>query len=82
TQMFRLLVFTHEKKSKVYLWGGEPLYHSKFDQIANLLERDQRTTTICTNAILMEEKLDSLLKIGEGLVVLASLEGFEAENDA
>ncbi|WP_237166247.1 radical SAM protein [Paenibacillus polymyxa] len=62
--------------------GGEPLYHSKFDQIANLLERDQRTTTICTNAILLEEKLDSLLKIGEGLVVLASLEGFEAENDA
>ncbi|WP_458462497.1 radical SAM protein [Paenibacillus sp.] len=78
----KLLAFTHEKKSKVYLWGGEPLYHSKFDQIASLLEHDQRTTTICTNAILLEEKLDSLLKIGDGLVVLASLEGFETENDA
>ncbi|ANY69367.1 radical SAM protein [Paenibacillus sp. BIHB 4019] len=77
----RLLAFTKPKKSKVYLWGGEPLYYSRFDEIANMLEADQRTTTICTNAVLLEQKLDSLLKIGEGLVVLASLEGFEIEND-
>ncbi|MBW5449237.1 radical SAM protein [Cohnella sp. CFH 77786] len=78
----KVLAFTSEKKSKIYLWGGEPLYYSKFDQLAGLLEKDPRTTTICTNAILLEQNLDSLLKIGEGLVVLVSLEGFEEENDA
>lgn len=78
----KLLEFTREKKSKLYLWGGEPLYYSKFPQLAELLEKDQRTVTICTNAILLEQQLDSLLKIGEGLVVLVSLEGFEEENDA
>ncbi|WP_419874909.1 radical SAM protein [Candidatus Pristimantibacillus sp. PTI5] len=78
----KLLEFTREKKSKLYLWGGEPLYYSKFPLLADLLEKDQRTVTICTNAILLEHHLDSLLKIGEGLVILVSLEGFEAENDA
>lgn len=78
----KMLEFTREKKSKLYLWGGEPLYYSKFPQLAELLEKDQRTVTICTNAILLEQQLDSLLKIGEGLVVLVSLEGFEEENDA
>ncbi|MCA0755183.1 radical SAM protein [Paenibacillus sp. N4] len=78
----KLLAFTREKKSKLYLWGGEPLYYSQFPQLADLLEKDQRTVTICTNAVLLEKNLDSLLKIGEGLVILVSLEGFEAENDA
>lgn len=78
----KLLAFTREKKSKLYLWGGEPLYYSQFSLLADLLEQDQRTVTICTNAILLEQQLESLLKMGEGLVVLASLEGFEAENDA
>ncbi|MEV5025276.1 radical SAM protein [Paenibacillus sp. LPE1-1-1.1] len=78
----KLLEYTREKKSKLYLWGGEPLYYSKFPELAELLEKDQRTVTICTNAILLEQQLDSLLKIGEGLVVLVSLEGFEEENDA
>lgn len=77
-----MLAYTYEKKSKLYLWGGEPLYYSKFNLLADLLESDQRSTTICTNAILLEENLDSLLKIGEDLVLLISLEGFEAENDA
>ncbi|MFD2878326.1 radical SAM protein [Paenibacillus rhizoplanae] len=26
----KLLAFTREKKSKLYLWGGEPLYYSQF----------------------------------------------------
>jgi len=72
---------TRERKSKMYLWGGEPLYYSKFNLLADLLEQDPRLTTICTNAIQVEEKLDSILKIAD-LVLLVSLDGFERENDA
>ncbi|MGO4549253.1 radical SAM protein [Paenibacillus sp. 2TAB23] len=78
----RILAFTFPKKSKLYLWGGEPLYYSKFDLLAERLEKDIRTTTICTNAILIEEKMDAILKFSDDLVLLVSLEGFEAENDA
>ncbi|OAS21838.1 radical SAM protein [Paenibacillus oryzisoli] len=78
----RILAFSRPKKSKLYLWGGEPLYYSKFDVLADRLEKDLRTTTICTNAILIEEKMDSILKFSDDLVLLISLEGFEEENDA
>ncbi|MVO99832.1 radical SAM protein [Paenibacillus lutrae] len=78
----KLLVETRERKSRVFLWGGEPLFYSKFDELAELLAKEDRYTTICTNAILIEQKLDSILKMSENLVMLVSLEGFEKENDA
>ncbi|RAL21417.1 radical SAM protein [Thermoflavimicrobium daqui] len=73
---------TREKKSRLYLWGGEPLFYSQFDQLAELLAKDPRETTICTNAILIEQKLDAILKMSDQLTLLVSLEGFEQENDA
>ena len=54
----------------------------KFDELAESLAKEDRYTTICTNAILIEKKLDSILKMSENLVMLVSLEGFEKENDA
>ncbi|WP_055108091.1 radical SAM protein [Paenibacillus ihumii] len=78
----KLLAETRERKSRVFLWGGEPLFYSKFDELAELLAREDRYTTICTNAILIEQKLDSILKMSDNLVMLVSLEGFEKENDA
>jgi radical SAM protein with 4Fe4S-binding SPASM domain len=78
----KLLAETRERKSRVFLWGGEPLFYSKFDELAELLAKEDRYTTICTNAILIEQKLDSILKMSENLVMLVSLEGFEEENDA
>ncbi|WP_152392709.1 radical SAM protein [Paenibacillus guangzhouensis] len=78
----KLLAETRERKSRVFLWGGEPLFYSKFDELAELLAREERYTTICTNAILIEQKLDAILKMSENLVMLISLEGFEQENDA
>lgn len=78
----KLLAETRERKSRVFLWGGEPLFYSKFDELAELLAKEDRYTTICTNAILIEQKLDSILKMSENLVMLVSLEGFEKENDA
>ncbi|MCZ8520444.1 MULTISPECIES: radical SAM protein [Paenibacillus] len=78
----KLLVETRENKSRVFLWGGEPLFYSRFDELADLLAKEERYTTICSNAILVEEKLDALIRMSHNLVMLISLEGFEKENDA
>src|ERR671930_583783 len=42
----------------VSIAGGEPLIHPEIDQIANELVRRKRFVYLCTNAILMERKLD------------------------
>jgi radical SAM protein with 4Fe4S-binding SPASM domain len=47
-----------------------------------LLEAYPRETTICTNAVLIERKLDALLRISDNLELLIALDGFEEENDA
>lgn len=73
---------TRSVKSNVYLWGGEPLCYSKWEELCELLAEDPRWTVLCTNGILVEQKIDSLVKISESLAVMMSLEGFEAENDA
>ncbi len=73
---------TKEVKSGLYLWGGEPLVYSHFDQLAQLLEHDNRITAICTNGVWIEQKMDLLLKIGPLLELLIALDGFETENDA
>jgi radical SAM protein with 4Fe4S-binding SPASM domain len=73
---------TREAKSNLYLWGGEPLMYSHFDELAELIEKDNRITAICTNGIELENKMDSILKMGPLLELLIPLEGFEAENDA
>ncbi|MCR8845589.1 radical SAM protein [Paenibacillus sp. SC116] len=78
----QLLMDTQHRSSRLFLWGGEPLYYTKFEALADYLAEDPRTTTICTNGLLIKDKLDSILKISEGLTLLISLEGFEAENDA
>ena len=75
----KLLAETRERKSRVFLWGGEPLFYSKFDELAELLAKEDRHTTICTNAILIEQKLDSILKMSKNLVMLVSLEDSEGE---
>ncbi|WP_211748241.1 radical SAM protein [Paenibacillus sp. Marseille-Q4541] len=77
-----ILEQTRERKSRLFLWGGEPLFYSKFKELADLLYRDPRNTTICTNALLIEKNLDSILKISEDMTLLISLDGFEEENDA
>lgn len=73
---------TKEARSNMYLWGGEPLCYTHWDEVVSILEKDKRWTIICTNGILIDKKLDSLLKISENIVLLISVDGFEAENDA
>ncbi len=73
---------TRATGAKIYLWGGEPLMYSQLDGFMRLLEKDPRWTTVCTNAILTEERLDSLLRASECLAFLASVDGLEEQNDA
>jgi radical SAM protein with 4Fe4S-binding SPASM domain len=78
----RTMQATRPAKAKIYLWGGEPLMYSEFDGFMQLLELDPRWTTICTNAILTERRLDSMLRASQCLAVLASVDGLNSDNDA
>ena len=78
----RLLEETRPVKSRMYLWGGEPLVHRKIDQILELLEQDPRETTICTNAYFIGKHIDVICRISENLELLIAVEGFESEHDS
>lgn len=72
---------TRSIKSRLYLWGGEPFCHSRIDEILKLIHEDQRETIICTNAMLINKYIESLMKI-ENLEFLIAIEGFEKDHDA
>ncbi|WP_238392286.1 radical SAM protein [Paenibacillus antri] len=78
----KLFAQTAETKANMFLWGGEPLVYSRWDDYVDLMVQDPRWTVLCTNGLLIEEKLNSILRISEHLAILVSVEGFEAENDA
>jgi radical SAM protein with 4Fe4S-binding SPASM domain len=78
----RVLSATAENRAKLFLWGGEPLMHSKFGEVAKLLQRYPRTVNMCTNGLLFGRKVDDLLTIGENLNLLVSLDGFGDDHDA
>ena len=46
------------------------------------VERDPRWTDVCTNGLMIEKKMESILPISENLVLLISLDGFQEDNDA
>ncbi|WP_138750954.1 radical SAM protein [Paenibacillus sinopodophylli] len=81
-QIFKkILDETKSAKSRLYLWGGEPLFHKQFSEIADMMAEDPRETVICTNALLINKHMDSILKISENLDLLIAVEGFEKEHD-
>jgi radical SAM protein with 4Fe4S-binding SPASM domain len=69
-------------RSKLFLWGGEPLMHTRFGEVAELLERYPRTVNMCTNGLLFKRRLDDLLRIGEHLNLLVSLDGLGDDHEA
>ncbi|MEK3723349.1 radical SAM/SPASM domain-containing protein [Paenibacillus sp. FSL H8-0034] len=77
----QLLDDTKALQSRLYLWGGEPMFHHRFAEILDLLKEDARETTICTNGLLTEKFIDSINEISENLELLIALEGFEADHD-
>ena len=76
-----LLEETRPVKSRLYLWGGEPLVHREIERILELLEQDPRETTICTNAHFIGKHINALCRISENLEFLIAVEGFESEHD-
>jgi len=77
----RLLEETRPVKSRLYLWGGEPLAHREIVRVLELLEQDPRETTICTNAYFIRKHLPTLCRISPHLELLIALEGFQPEHD-
>ena len=77
-----VLETTAPEQAKVFLWGGEPLMHSQFGEIAKLLGAVPRVVNMCTNGLLMERNAEHLLAIGPRLNLLVSLDGFEPEHEA
>lgn len=77
----RLLEETRPVKSRLYLWGGEPMAHRHIARILELLHMDPRETTICTNAYFIRKHLNALCRISPYLELLIAVEGFEAEHD-
>ncbi len=75
------LDYTKPKKTRLYLWGGEPLLYSKFPQLCELLKEDPRWITLCTNGLLVEKKMEYLKPISENLVLLTSLDGFQESHE-
>lgn len=77
----QVLEKTRSNRANLYLWGGEPMVYSQWNRLCTDLETEKRWSVLCTNGILVEDKMDSLLKISENLAILTSVEGFEKEND-
>ena len=50
----KVFAATHNLKSNIFLWGGEPLIYRDWDRLVDLLEKDPRWTSICTNGIEIE----------------------------
>ncbi|WP_019911061.1 radical SAM/SPASM domain-containing protein [Paenibacillus sp. HW567] len=76
-----LLEETDEAQSRLYLWGGEPLFHREAKQILELLQKHPRDTTICTNAYMIDKYEEELCAISDNLELLIPIEGFEQEHD-
>jgi MoaA/NifB/PqqE/SkfB family radical SAM enzyme len=72
---------TREAKSKLYMWGAEPLLHKNWEDITRLLEKDPRWTVVCTNGILIDKKMESILRVSENLAIVVSLDGFAEEHN-
>jgi radical SAM protein with 4Fe4S-binding SPASM domain len=77
----KVFVATREVQSNIFLWGGEPLIYRDWDKLVDLLERDPRWTSVCSNGIWIEKKLPSLLRISEHLEMYVAVEGFQDEHD-
>jgi len=77
----KVLEETRHAKTRLYLWGGEPLFHREISRILDLLAGDVRETIICTNAHYLDRHLAGICKISETLELLIAVEGFEAQHD-
>ena len=78
----KVLDATRQHGANVFLWGGEPLFYSHWDDLVELLAEHRRWTSVCTNGVYIEKRLDSLLTISDRLEMFIALDGFETEHDS
>ncbi len=64
---------------RVLISGGEPLLHSRFEDINTLLPNFAIRTVLMTNGLLLTERLLSSLRVNE---IQISIDGLEASHDA
>jgi radical SAM protein with 4Fe4S-binding SPASM domain len=77
----KILFETREAKSNLFMWGTEPLFHREWPAIAKFLEKDPRWLVMCTNGLLIEKQMETLLPISENLVIDVSVDGFQEAHD-
>jgi radical SAM protein with 4Fe4S-binding SPASM domain len=77
----KLLEETRQVGARLYLWGGEPLFHRQISRILELIDQEKRDTVICTNGVYVSKYQDQLCRISDRLELLIAVEGFEAEHD-
>jgi hopanoid biosynthesis associated radical SAM protein HpnH len=65
----------------VSIAGGEPLLHAEMDQVVQGLIKQRRFVYLCTNALLMEKRLDRF-KPGPFFTWSVHLDGSREEHDA
>ncbi len=77
-----LLNETREYRSRLYLWGGEPLFHRQIASLLDMLRTEEREVTICTNAYYLTEHIDALCQMSSRLELLIAIEGFKEQHDS
>lgn len=77
----RVLEATRSVASNLYFWGGEPLIYRHWDGLVELLARDPRWMSICTNGTNLARRLDSLEPFSDRVELVVSVDGFEAQHD-
>ena len=64
---------------RLLITGGEPLLHTKFKDINNLLPEYAFRKVLCTNGVLLSEELTKSLNVDE---IQVSIDGIESGHDA
>lgn len=73
---------TEDVKSRLYIWGGEPLIYTKFSQLLNMLKTYKREVVICTNAILLDKYKAEICEVSRNMELLIGIEGFAREHNS
>ncbi len=77
----KILKETRNVRSRLYLWGGEPLLYKKFSTVVDFLKTDKREVIICTNGTLIEKNIHLINEISENLELLVAIDGLEKDHN-
>lgn len=72
--------FEKNQVKKITLTGGEPMYHPDFMKIVKLLHNKGFSITVCTNGVLINNKVLSEINNFENIMFNISLDGFSCDS--